>query len=368
MSPPYFYANIMPMIETYLTKINSGLDRVLSSANKRYRLKLASDILFEFNKDFVMRPGKRIRPLLYVLAYKGYASKNASPDKELFTSAAAIELLHDYMLIHDDVIDNSDLRRGKPTLHKMFDKRIKLPGGQKIGASLAIVSGDILFALGIEAFLSVKEDPSRKEKALKKLVETAAYTGAGEFIDVVSGFKDIRELTERDVFLIYTLKTAKYTFECPLLMGAMLAGAQDKELRKLSKLGLLSGQAFQIYDDFLDIFASEEVIGKPILSDLNESKKTLLVYKAFVNLKGKDKATFKKILEAKDKTIEDLKLFRELIIKSGSYDECLRIMTRLQKTALKTCSELKIKPQFAKAIESLISKLSPSRMPLEIKK
>ncbi|HQP92119.1 MAG TPA: polyprenyl synthetase family protein, partial [Candidatus Omnitrophota bacterium] len=213
----------MPMIENYIKNINDNLELVLKDANKRYRIKMASDILFEFNKEFVMRPGKRIRPLLYILSYKGYCGKKASPERALFESAAAIELLHDYMLIHDDVIDNSDLRRGKPTLHKMFDKKIRLEAGQKIGTSLAIVSGDILFALGIESFLKVKEDPARKEKALIKLIETAAYTGAGEFIDVVSGFKDIRELSEKDVFLIYTLKTAKYTFECPLLMGAILA-------------------------------------------------------------------------------------------------------------------------------------------------
>ncbi len=359
---------MLPMIEGYLKKINAGLEQVLESANKRYGLGLVSDKLLEFSKDFVMRPGKRIRPLLFVLAYKGYAKRNASPDKALFASAAAIELLHDYMLVHDDVIDNSSLRRGKPTLHKMFDKNVKVAGGAKIGPSLAIVAGDILFALGIEAFLSVKEDSARKERSLKKLVETAAYTGAGEFIDVVSGYKKIEDLSEKDIFLIYTLKTAKYTFECPLLMGAILAGAAEAEFRELSKLGIAAGQAFQIYDDILDVFASEEVIGKPVLSDLNESKKTLLVYKAWHALKGARKQHFRNILEGKDKSLEDLETFRELIRESGSYDECLKTMTGLQKTALKAASRLKIKPIFRKAILSLIEKLSPSRMPLEINK
>ncbi len=356
------------MIEYYIKQIDKALENLLSRTNKRYHLGQISDILFKFSKDFVMRPGKRIRPLLFTLAYKGYALKNQSPDKELFASAASIELLHDYMLIHDDVIDDSDLRRGKPTLHRMFDSKIKLKDNQKIGKSLAVVAGDIIFALGIETFLSIKEDKTRKEAALKKLVETAAYTGAGEFIDVVSGFKNIKKLSRNDVFLIYTLKTAKYTFECPLLMGAILAGAPKTELKKLSKLGIAAGQAFQIYDDFLDVFASKEIIGKPVLSDLNESKKTLLVYTAFLNLRGKDRKIFEKILEGKNKMMKDLETFRDLILKSGSYDKSLKIMNALQNTALTTCKNLTIKPEFGKAIESLITKLSPSRMPLEINK
>lgn len=353
------------MIEQYIEKINTGLKDLLESAHRRYSLGLVSDDLLKFSKDFVMRPGKRIRPLLFVLAYKGYAGKKASPEKHLFTSAAAIELLHDYMLIHDDVIDNSDLRRGKPTLHKMFDKKIKIPNGPKIGASLAIVAGDILFALAIEALLTIREDKARKEQALKKLVETAAYTGAGEFIDVLFGYRKIRNLSEKDVFLIYTLKTAKYTFECPLLIGAILAGASGGEHRKLSKLGLAAGQAFQIYDDFLDLFASQETIGKPVLSDLNESKKTLLVYKAFIGLKGADKRKFTEILEGKNKTHADLKSFRELIVGSGAYAACLEKMTALQNTALKTCKELAIKPAFGKELESIVAKLSPAHMPFK---
>jgi geranylgeranyl diphosphate synthase type I len=353
------------VIERTLEKINTGLKDLLESANKRYSLGLVSDCLFKFSKDFVMRPGKRIRPLLFVLAYKGYAGKKASPEKDLFTSAAAIELLHDYMLIHDDVIDNSSLRRGKPTLHKMFDKKIKIAQGPKIGASLAIVAGDILFALAIEAFLAIREEKSRKEEALKKLVETAAYTGAGEFIDVVCGYRAIRTLSEKDIFLIYTLKTAKYTFECPLLMGAILAGAPSREQRKLSKLGLAAGQAFQIYDDFLDLFASQATIGKPVLSDLNESKKTLLVYKAFTNLKGSRKRKFTQILEGNNKTLGDLKTFRALIVESGAYAACLKKMTALQQCALTTCRELAIRSAFGKELESLIAKLSPARMPFE---
>jgi geranylgeranyl diphosphate synthase type I len=355
------------VFENEIKKINKGLQSLLDDANRRYRLRLISDSLFSASREFILRKGKRVRPLLFVLSYKGYAGRKASSDKKLFKSAASIELLHDFMLIHDDVIDNSDLRRGKPTLHKLFDQKVRLPFGEKIGTQLAIVAGDVVFALAIEAFLSIDEEKTRKEKALKQLVQTAAYTGAGEFIDVVYGYKKINRFTESDVFLNYILKTAKYTFECPLLMGAILAGADNAQLRKLSKLGLAAGQAFQIYDDFLDLFASERTIGKSTLSDLAESKKTLLVFRAYRNLKGKKKAQFKRILEKKNKTLADLDLFRRLIVESGSYASCLKKMVSLQEEALRTTRQLKIKTASRKLLEAMITRLSPSGMPYQIK-
>ncbi len=355
------------MFDELISKINKGLKKLLKDADRRYSLGLISDELLRCTGEFVLRKGKRIRPLLFVLSYKGYAGKRASRDTDLFVSAASIELLHDYMLIHDDVIDNSSLRRGKPTLHKVFDAKIKLPDKARIGTQLAIVAGDILFALAIEAFLKIDEKMERKEKALKKLVETAAYTGAGEFIDVVFGHKTIDQLSQEDIFLTYTLKTAKYTFECPLVMGAMLAGAAQKEIRKLSALGLAAGQAFQIYDDFLDLFATEKVIGKPILTDLAESKKTLLVFKAYANLKKNQRKRFKAILEKQDKTAADLEEVRRIVISSGSYDFCLKKMSSLQERAIRLCASLKIKKAYRKALESIILKLSPSRMPLDVR-
>lgn len=355
------------MLDAYVKKINTHLETLLTDINRRYRLNLISDSLLRYSKEFVLRPGKRIRPLLFILAYQGYKKNKGKDPEGLFRCAASIELLHDFMLIHDDVIDNSDLRRGKPTLHRLFDQKIKPTQDANIGKSLSIVAGDILFATAIEAFLCIKENMARKETALKKLVETAAYTGAGEFLDVIFGHKDIDALSEKMIFLNYTLKTAKYTFECPLLMGAILAGAGKNELKNLSILGISAGQAFQIYDDLLDLFSTEEIIGKPILTDLAESKKTLLVFKAYRSLHGKDKKLFVAIMKKHQKTLADLELFRKLIVKSGSYKTVLKTLTSLQKKAHTACRGLTMEPRHKKAIEDVITKLSPSHMPLNIK-
>ncbi|MFH0876785.1 MAG: polyprenyl synthetase family protein, partial [Candidatus Omnitrophota bacterium] len=277
----WIYVTMAGMIEAYLKKINQGLADLLTDVNRRYGLSRISPQLARYSKEFVLRKGKRIRPLLFVFGYEGYTCRPTADIRGLFTSAASIELLHDFMLIHDDVIDKSALRRGKPTLHKLFDQKIRLADHAKIGPELAIVAGDILFAVAIEALLAIRENPERKELALRKLVATAAHTGAGEFIDVVFGHQRLEDLTEKDVFLTYTLKTAKFTVECPLVMGALLAGAKRQEIGRLSSLGIAAGQAFQLYDDFLDLFASQKIIGKPVLSDLVEAKKTLMVIKAY---------------------------------------------------------------------------------------
>jgi geranylgeranyl diphosphate synthase type I len=353
-------------MEKIIHKINRAIDLLFADIDRRYGLKAISAPLFDCSRDFVLRPGKRIRPLLFILAYKGYSARKTCPENKLYTAAASIELLHDYMLIHDDVIDNSDLRRGKPTLHRMLDEKIRLPGNAAIGNALAIIAGDIIFAIAIESFLTVKEDAARKEKTLAKLVETAAYTGAGEFIDVVWGHQTIDKIKEKDILLTYILKTAKYTFECPLLMGALLAGAGPEEQKKISALGLSAGQAFQIYDDFLDLFATADVIGKPVLTDLAESKKTLLVFRAFKFLRGARKAELRRILEKKSKNTLDLERFKKLVVSSGAYESCYNEMAALQNKALASCRSLSMKKEFRGLVESLIAKLSPKNMPIKL--
>jgi geranylgeranyl diphosphate synthase type I len=354
------------MLKQYAQKIDASMRRLLIEMRRHYGRQEALRPFFDHTQEFILRPGKRIRPILFLLAYQGYTSRRGPADKKLWRSAASLELLHDFMLIHDDVTDNADLRRGKPTLHKLFDQKIRFSDNAKIGPSLAIIAGDIIYAMAIRSFLAIDEDPRRKEKTLARLAETAASTGVGQFIDIVLGHKTLPEIKEKDIYQLYALKTARYTFECPLVMGATLAGASDAELKKLSALGLAAGIAFQIYDDFLDLFASQEIIGKPVLTDLAESKKTLLVFKTYSRLRGPDKSQFLRILEKKEKRQKDLVAFRQLVVSSGAYAQCLTEMNRLQKKAMRLSSTLAIKKEFRLTLEEVIAKLSPSKMPIQL--
>ncbi|MEI7998439.1 MAG: polyprenyl synthetase family protein [Candidatus Omnitrophota bacterium] len=353
----FLCVTIPAMIEQLRKNIDVSLASFLQTVKKDYKLHLVSPLLFESICEFTLREGKRLRPLLLILTYKAYSSSQKKVSKELYNASTCMEFLHNFMLIHDDIIDCSDLRRGKPTLHKILANTTPSDNPEKLGIDLGIVAGDIIYALAIDAFLSIKEPLDRKERALKYFIQTAAFTAMGEFIDTVHGVKGIDEITEKDVFLNYTLKTARYTFDCPMVTGAILAGAPEKDIKKISEFGILIGQAFQVQDDIIGIFETEKNIGKSILSDLAEGKKTILVVHAYRTLKGAQRERFLEIFNKKTKTLKDLEEVKTMFVEAGSLAYALEtVQTRLVK-AQKILSKLKMDEVFRRQIEESLLKL-----------
>src|SRR5580698_2145177 len=345
------------LIEQIRKNIDKSLASFLDTVKKDYKLHLVSPLLFESIREFTLREGKRLRPLLLVLTYKGYAPISKKISRKLYNASTCMEFLHNFMLIHDDIIDRSDLRRGKPTMHKILARTVKSPDPDKLGIDLGIIAGDIVYALAIDAFLSIDEPSERKERALKYFIQTAAFTAMGEFIDTVSGVKPIEDVDEKEVFLNYTLKTARYTFDCPMVTGAILAGAEDKEIKRISRFGILIGQAFQIQDDIIGIFETEANIGKSILSDLAEGKKTLLVTHAFSHLKGAPKKKFMDIFTKRKKTLKDLETVKRTFVETKSLEYALEaIRTRLSE-AQKILNSLKMNEKYRSLLEASLLKL-----------
>ncbi|OGX28273.1 MAG: hypothetical protein A2787_02310 [Omnitrophica WOR_2 bacterium RIFCSPHIGHO2_01_FULL_48_9] len=345
------------MLEQLKKKIDASLANFLEKVKREYKLHLVNPILYESIKEFSLREGKRIRPLLLILSYKGYSPKSVKLTKSFYNAATCIELLHNFMLIHDDIIDRSNLRRGKPTLHRLLGKAVKTHDQEKLGYDLSIIAGDIVYALAIDAFLSIQEPSQRKEQALKYFIQTATFTAMGEFIDTLHGVEKVSRIKEADVLLNYTLKTARYTFDCPLVVGAMLAGADQRDIKKLSAIGLKIGQAFQIQDDILGIFDSQKNIGKSILSDLAESKKTLLVCHAYRKLSPHKRKIFLQYFSKPKKTYADLVAVRKIFIQSGSLVYSLEEIQKRLTQAQTMMQALKIKPPYKSLIEK--SLLSP---------
>ncbi len=345
------------MIEALKKHIDASLENFLEKIKREYKLELVHPILYASIKEFALREGKRIRPLLLILSYKGYAPKGTKFPQSFYHAATCIELLHNFMLIHDDIIDRSKLRRGKPTLHRLLGKIVKTKDQEKLGYDLSIIAGDIVYALAIDAFLSIKESPLRKEMALKYFIQTATFTAMGEFIDTLHGVENISKITEKDVFLNYTLKTARYTFDCPLVVGAMLAGADKKDIRRLSALGLKVGQAFQIQDDIIGIFDTQKNIGKSILSDLAESKKTLLVCHAYAKLDAKGRKKFLNYFLKPKKNYQDLVAVRKIFISSGSLQHSLAEIKKRIRQAHRILKQLKMKSEYKKTIEGCLFSL-----------
>src|SRR3989338_10141692 len=150
------------MIPQIKQKIDESLSIFLNKIRKDYKLHLVNPILYKSIREFTLREGKRIRPLLLILSYMGYCASDKRIHPSIYQASTCIELLHNFMLIHDDIIDRSHLRRGKPTMHKVLGKTIKNTDQEKLGYDLAIIAGDIVYALAIDAFLSIQEEPVRK--------------------------------------------------------------------------------------------------------------------------------------------------------------------------------------------------------------
>ncbi len=301
-------------------KIKNIIEQELKSCirhlDKSYSLSRISPLLFRAIKDFILRKGKRVRPILLVAAYLGFAKTAAA---NLYKTALSVELLHDFMLVHDDIIDKSDIRRGRPSMHRLLSGYLKHYKNIKFsGEDLAIVAGDVIYAMAVDTFLCIDENMRRKEKALRKFIQATVFTGIGEFIELVGGAKKLEQITKQDIYRIYDYKTAHYTFASPLAAGAILAGAGEKEVQRLYQYGIYLGRAFQIKDDILGLFAKKRQTGKSPLTDLQEGKKTILVWQAFHRLDKQNRFRLKRILNKNKIQTADLLAIRKLVKTSGA--------------------------------------------------
>lgn len=332
------------MFLTLKKLVDKELVQFINKADKAYSLTRLSPLLFNSIKDFVLRNGKRLRPILFIIGYRGFAKKQAP---NLYKSAISLELLHAFLLIHDDIIDKSDTRRGQPSMHKMLDISLaKYPNRKFNGQDLSIVVADIIYAMAIEAFLAIKEAPFRKQAALKKLIETTINTASGEFIELLLGVRSLRSISKKNIFEVYDYKTAYYTFSFPLIIGAILAGAQKNQIKILTRYGLSLGRAFQIKDDVLGMFSEETATGKSSLTDLQEAKKTILIWYAYNNSSKENKQIIEQILSKDTATRNDLILMRKIIIKSGALAYAKRQINVLIKQACKLNNDLTMNMKF----------------------
>jgi len=342
------------MFKVFKKEIDSELVKLLRT--ERFRsLKGISPSLERAISDFVGRDGKRIRPIMFVVGYLGYAGK---PAPGLYMSALSIELLHDFMLIHDDIIDKSDLRRGKPAMHVLLNRIIRKDSKVKFnGQDLAIVAGDVVYAMAIHAFLEIKVDMRYKERGLRKFVDAALYTGAGEFIELLLGGEKLSEVGLADIYKIYDFKTAYYTFSCPLSVGAILAKAPEAEIKKLNDYGICLGRAFQIKDDIIGMFSNADESGKPSLSDLQEAKKTVLMYYASRMGNKNQRAAINAVLVKKTVTRADLERIRGIIVDCGALERVKKEVVILRARAVELGNSLRMCATYRRALSDYAERL-----------
>jgi geranylgeranyl diphosphate synthase type I len=273
------------------------------------------------------------------MIYTGYRSLKNKTNKDVWNSCIAVELIHAFCLIHDDIMDNAKIRRGKPTVYK------------KLGLNKAILIGDVALILADELI----PQKSRQYFDLLKWEVSAgqwldiqkngqwSQPKAGQTLpEMVNG----QWLSKNEVFAIMDLKTARYTIARPLQIGASLAGADQKTLNALFRYGIKLGTAFQIQDDILGLFGDSKTIGKPVGQDIIEGKKTVLAamllkeIKKFRNLEIEGKIL--NIFGNQKATAKQSNWLKDIMIKYGILDQVKGQAKDLVNQANKELTDLKI--------------------------
>ena len=215
--------------------------------------------LYEPIKYVLSLGGKRIRPILMMLAYNLFKDDPES----ILPIACAIETYHNYTLLHDDLMDNADLRRGHETVHKKWD------------ANTAILSGDSMLVL---AYQRIAQCPPEKLQSIIDLfTETALEIGEGQQYDM--DFENRTDVTEEEYLEMIRLKTS-VLLACSMKIGAILADASNEDAENIYKFGEKIGLAFQLQDDYLDVYGDTNVFGKAIGGDIISNKKTYMLINA----------------------------------------------------------------------------------------
>ena len=234
--------------------------------------------LYEPIRYIMALGGKRLRPLLAMLSYSLY-KKDA---ENIVKYAAAVEAFHNFTLLHDDIMDNAPLRRGKPTVH------------EKWNVNTAILSGDVMLVKVYDMFLDLEK--TQLKQVLSKFNQCAAEVCEGQQWDME--FESRKKVSEAEYIEMIRLKTA-VLLGFSLELGAILADAPEIDRVALREFGVNIGIGFQLKDDLLDVYADQKKFGKQVGGDIIANKKTYLLIKALQKSRGHDKAELQRWLAAK---------------------------------------------------------------------
>jgi len=240
--------------------------------------------LYEASRHLVDSGGKRLRPSMLLLAAEAVGGEAAA----LAPAAVSIELIHNFTLIHDDIMDNADVRRGRPAVHKLW------------GESGAILAGDTLYSKAFQVLGTTPADPERILGAMNMLSRTCTAICEGQWLDME--FESRESVSEAEYMEMIEKKTG-VLYGASAGMGAILAGASPEVVAAMDEFGRLTGMGFQLQDDVIDLITPEKVSGKKQGGDLIEGKKTLIIIHAIANdvpvsVFGKKEATAEQISQS----------------------------------------------------------------------
>lgn len=288
--------------------------------------------------------GKRLRPLF---CYWGFRAGGGEDEEALARVGAALELVHLAALVHDDLLDRSRLRRGRPTVHR------RLGAEGRPGAALAVLVGDLAQAMADHLFLQAAFPPDRLLAAHARFALMRQQAVAGELLDLLAEGRGEGEVGEEEARRVARLKSASYSVVGPLLVGATLAEASPSVLEVLARYGWPLGEAFQLRDDVLGTFGDPRVTGKDRDTDVREGKRTVLVVKALAAAGPEGRAVLRAHLGREDATREVVERVRGVLRESGALSATLELIGSLSRQAKGALSGAGLRAEVVEALDHL---------------
>lgn len=283
----------------YATRISEKVDQLVFDV-----IRGSPPELYDATLHYIKAGGKRLRPLITVLA-----SRIAGGSEDIaIPGAAAVEVLHTFTLIHDDIIDKDVYRRGVPTVHRLW------------GIDMAIIAGDTLHAYAYKCLLSSLKlglPEERILKAVQHLTQVTITIAEGQAADMLL---PARQKATIDDYLDMISKKTAALFAASAAIGVVLAGGGEDLVKKLSDIMMYAGIAFQIRDDILGLVGDEKTLGKPVYSDLREGKMTILVIYALNKASEEQQKKIRFALGNRAATLDELKEVAELIKSLGAVE------------------------------------------------
>ncbi|BCX13988.1 MAG: geranylgeranyl pyrophosphate synthase [Candidatus Dojkabacteria bacterium] len=312
-------SNAIEMLAEFKKKLDSFLEQYFRNGFSGQESELSVDYNSSI-AQFILNGGKRLRPALF---YYTYVFLNDHESNDIFELSIFLEFIQAFLLIHDDIIDASELRRGKPTVHVVYEKLALskgYPDPKRYGEMVALLVGNIAYQyinkIIIDSNLSIENKLALIRLCSQKIEEVLV----GQIEDF--NLSLIENFTEEDIKKVQQDKTVTYSFELPIEAAIVLSQNTGQEtIESLRKIAQYTGLAFQIQDDVLGLFGDEEKTGKSIYTDLIEGKKTYLIWDTLKSASYSEKEFVLKNIGNKNSSIEELEKVRSIIKKSGALEK-----------------------------------------------
>ncbi len=341
------------VLDEYRDAINKALDETFREFPEQLGVELSepAQIALGRLRDYSTRGGKRVRGSLAAATYDEAAgTRLGKPGVQL---GVALELMQNYLLIIDDVMDKSVLRRGEPTVHELYLQQREPKVGLHEAQMMAVNVGELAQHMANLVVADVAAGSESVAQTFQLLHTNIVTTGIGQIDDMYQQIG--RNVSETDIMRKYECKSSYYTFINPMQCGFALAGKGTSEnLELCRKFGLPAGVAFQLHDDYLGIYADPKVLGKPNLDDIREGKYTLLVQYALQHASVAEVKRLRSILGSSKANEEDLVVVRTILEQSGAKAQVQAATSQAAAEAQRVLGESGWGKDFTSMLHSLV--------------